>query len=484
MSMSDPIADFLTRIRNGQLSGKPEIAAPSSRVKLALAKVLKDEGYIEDFAIDGDASKPTVKVRLKYYQGRPVIERIERVIAFHVVVKGGRALSADEKKIVAGLLHDRMTESVLPGFAAAGELFRHFEPKPLNTVDVLQGGKTALVEANGSLGLALSDDEIDYLLDVFTKAGRNPTDVELMMFAQANSEHCRHKIFNASWVIDGQAKDKTLFGMIRETHAAAPQGTIMAYADNASIIEGATIQRFYPDADRGYSYKEELTHILTKVETHNHPTAISPFPGASTGSGGEIRDEGATGRGSKPKAGLVGFSVSNLRIPGSGHLYFTLKDEAAQISAVVFRGQLRQARFTPEDGMSIIGLGRLSVYEPRGAYQIILEYMEPAGIGALQLAFEKLKKRLAADGGDGLFQVQPAGLGKEKGLAHSHHAVDHQDLVDQLDRLPGAARAAAQPGAPPPNRPKSGRPAPTPTPPPGGRRRTTRPQDAGRNSIS
>jgi phosphoribosylformylglycinamidine synthase len=136
-----------------------------------------------------------------------------------------------------------------------------------------------------------------------------------MMFAQANSEHCRHKIFNASWVIDGEQKDKTLFGMIRETHAAAPQGTVMAYADNASIIEGATIQRFYPDADRGYSYKEELTHILTKVETHNHPTAISPFPGASTGSGGEIRDEGATGKGSKPKAGLCGFSVSNLNIP-------------------------------------------------------------------------------------------------------------------------------------------------------------------------
>ena len=217
------------------------------------------------------------------------IERIERVIAFHVVVKGGRALSAEEKKTVAGLLHDRMTESVLGGFSEAGELFRHFAPKPLATVDVLQGGKTALVEANTSLGLALSDDEIDYLLDVFTKAGRNPTDVELMMFAQANSEHCRHKIFNASWVIDGQARDKTLFGMIRETHAAAPQGTVMAYADNASIIEGATIQRFYPDADRGYSYKEELTHILTKVETHNHPTAISPFPGASTGSGGETR---------------------------------------------------------------------------------------------------------------------------------------------------------------------------------------------------
>ncbi|MGB7503004.1 MAG: phosphoribosylformylglycinamidine synthase, partial [Azonexus sp.] len=154
------------------------------------------------------------------------IERIERVIAFHVVVKNSRALTADEKKTVAGLLHDRMTDSVLLGFEAAGELFRHFAPKPLATVDVLQGGKSALVEANSSLGLALSDDEIDYLIDIFTSAGRNPTDVELMMFAQANSEHCRHKIFNASWVIDGEAKDKTLFGMIRETHAAHPQGTV------------------------------------------------------------------------------------------------------------------------------------------------------------------------------------------------------------------------------------------------------------------
>src|SRR5574343_1031398 len=205
----------------------------------------------------------------------PALERIERVVAYHVVLKGGRVLTADEQKIVVGLLHDRMTESVLAGFAEAGERFRYFEPKPLATVDVLAGGKAALVEANGTLGLALSDDEVDYLLDIFTKAGRNPTDVELMMFAQANSEHCRHKIFNASWVIDGEQKDKTLFGMIRETHAAHPQGTVMAYADKASIIEGAKIQRFYPDADRGYSYKEELTHILTKVETHNHPTAIS-----------------------------------------------------------------------------------------------------------------------------------------------------------------------------------------------------------------
>ena len=177
-------------------------------------------------------------------------------------------------------------------------------------------GARRLAAANREMGLALSDDEIDYLAENFTRLGRNPTDVELMMFAQANSEHCRHKIFNASWIIDGEAKDKTLFGMIRDTHKVSPGGTLSAYEDNASVTEGARIDRFYPRGDGRYAFNAELTHILMKVETHNHPTAISPFPGAATGSGGEIRDEGATGRGSKPKAGLCGFSVSNLNIPG------------------------------------------------------------------------------------------------------------------------------------------------------------------------
>jgi len=317
------------------------------------------------------------------------IERIERVIAYHVVVRGGRALTADEKKTVAALLHDRMTDSVLAGFADAGELFRHFEPKPLNTVDVLAGGKAALVEANSTLGLALSDDEIDYLLDIFTKAGRNPTDVELMMFAQANSEHCRHKIFNASWVIDGEKKDKTLFGMIRETHAAAPQGTIMAYADNASIIEGATIQRFYPDADRGYSYKEELTHILTKVETHNHPTAISPFPGASTGSGGEIRDEGATGKGSKPKAGLCGFSVSNLNLPDAPQPWEHAYGRPSRIASaldIMLEGPIGAAAFNNEFGRPNL-TGYFRTYE-QDVDGVVRGYHKPimiaGGLGSIQ----------------------------------------------------------------------------------------------------
>jgi phosphoribosylformylglycinamidine synthase len=241
--------------------------------------------------------------------GFAAVVRIERGTVFSAELQGD--LSA-----ISAKLHDRMTESVLDSVDAAEALFRHVAPQPLMTIALKARGPAALVEANVTLGLALSGDEIDYLAENFGKLGRDPTDVELMMFAQANSEHCRHKIFNAAWTVDGEARSETLFGMIRETHKAHPQGTVVAYSDNAAVIEGATVGRFYPSADGAYAYHEELTHILAKVETHNHPTAISPFPGAATGSGGEIRDEGATGRGSKPKAGLCGFSVSNLRIPG------------------------------------------------------------------------------------------------------------------------------------------------------------------------
>ncbi len=317
------------------------------------------------------------------------VERIERVVAFHVELSAGQSLSANERQTVAALLHDRMTESVLAGFDEASELFRHFAPKSLATVDVLAGGKAALMDANGALGLALSDDEIDYLLDIFAKAGRNPTDVELMMFAQANSEHCRHKIFNASWIIDGEKQDKTLFGMIRETHQAHPQGTVMAYADNASIIEGAAVARFYPDADRGYSYKHELTHILTKVETHNHPTAISPFPGASTGSGGEIRDEGATGRGSKPKAGLCGFSVSNLNLPDAPQPWEKPYGRPARITSaldIMLEGPIGAAAFNNEFGRpNLTGYFRTFEQDVNGT---VRGYHKPimiaGGLGSIQ----------------------------------------------------------------------------------------------------
>ncbi|OGA31590.1 MAG: phosphoribosylformylglycinamidine synthase [Betaproteobacteria bacterium RIFCSPLOWO2_12_FULL_64_23] len=242
--------------------------------------------------------------------GLPAVRRIERGIAYYAEGAPGH------RREIAALLHDRMTETVLDGLDQAEQLFRHVEPRPLATIDVLARGGAALEEANRAMGLALSADEIDYLAESFRAIGRNPTDAELTMFAQANSEHCRHKIFNASWVIDGVAEAHTLFGMIRETEKANPQGTVLAYSDNSAIMEGREIERFYPGAGGRYAYHREATHTLMKVETHNHPTAISPFPGAATGSGGEIRDEGATGRGAKPKAGLAGFSVSNLRIPG------------------------------------------------------------------------------------------------------------------------------------------------------------------------
>ena len=236
--------------------------------------------------------------------GIPGLRRIERGIAYRVCDPDGALLSPELLVAIRPLLHDRMTEAVMGSLDDAASLFQHVPPRALSSIDVLQGARAALMQANSALGLALSDDELDYLLDNFTRIGRNPTDVELMMFAQANSEHCRHKIFNASWVINGAPRDKTLFGMIRDTHAAHPEGTLVAYSDNSSVIAGAAIARFYPRADGSYGYSIEPTHILMKVETHNHPTAISPFAGAATGSGGEIRDEGATGTGSKPKAGL------------------------------------------------------------------------------------------------------------------------------------------------------------------------------------
>ena len=247
----------------------------------------------------------------------PVVTRIERGVVYYLKTRNGHGLSRTGLKAVLPLLHDRMTESVVTDFSGIEQrIFAEGEPQPLSTVDILHGGSAALSVANYELGLALSNDEIDYLVENFSRLQRNPTDVELMMFAQANSEHCRHKIFNADWVIDGEQQAISLFGMIRNTHKLHPQGTVVAYSDNSSVIEGARVERFYPRADGGYAFSEELTHTLMKVETHNHPTAISPFAGAATGAGGEIRDEGATGTGSRPKAGLTGFSVSNLNIPG------------------------------------------------------------------------------------------------------------------------------------------------------------------------
>ncbi|PUE10504.1 phosphoribosylformylglycinamidine synthase [Limnohabitans sp. T6-20] len=247
------------------------------------------------------------------------VRRVERLTEYRLTMKSGllstAKLSAEQLGQVAAVLHDRMTESAMPNRDEAAALFTALDPAPMDHVDVLGGGRAALEAANKTWGLALAEDEIDYLVKAFTGLQRNPTDVELMMFAQANSEHCRHKIFNAEFTIDGVAQPKSLFGMIRNTHQLSPQHTVVAYSDNASVMEGHTVERFVArTSGQGAAYQSEqaLHHVLMKVETHNHPTAISPFPGASTGAGGEIRDEGATGRGSKPKAGLSGFTVSKL----------------------------------------------------------------------------------------------------------------------------------------------------------------------------
>ncbi len=246
--------------------------------------------------------------------GLTEIQRVERGIAFFV--QSTKPLTDAQQHLIAGQLHDRMIETVFDNVDDAAQLFMHTAPRPLLSVDILGGGRQALVKANIDMGLALADDEIDYLFDNFSALNRNPNDIELMMFAQANSEHCRHKIFRADWVIDGKQQDRSLFDMIRYTHEQHPEGVVKAYSDNSSVIEGPRSHRFQVNmADNHYCYEGEQQHILMKVETHNHPTAISPFPGAATGAGGEIRDEGATGRGSKPKAGMTGFSVSNLHIP-------------------------------------------------------------------------------------------------------------------------------------------------------------------------
>ncbi|NVK01186.1 MAG: phosphoribosylformylglycinamidine synthase [Oceanospirillaceae bacterium] len=243
------------------------------------------------------------------------VNRLERGIAYYI--SSSSALSADELAVISAQLHDRMVEVVFADLQQGASLFSHEEPRQMTRVEILAGGRPALEAANIALGLALADDEIDYLVDAFVELGRDPSDVELMMFAQANSEHCRHKIFNASWDIDGEEQQKSLFGMIKNTYEMAGDRVLSAYKDNAAVIEGAVAGRFFPNPEsKAYAYSEEPIHILMKVETHNHPTAIAPFSGAATGSGGEIRDEGATGRGSKPKAGLTGFTVSDLNIPG------------------------------------------------------------------------------------------------------------------------------------------------------------------------
>ncbi|PAJ74116.1 phosphoribosylformylglycinamidine synthase [Pseudoalteromonas sp. NBT06-2] len=295
--------------------------------------------------------------------GLSQVHRVERGTAFYV--EGD--LTADQLAQVTVLLHDRMTEATHSNLEAAAQLFTTAEPAPMSSVDILVGGREALAAANIEQGFALADDEIDYLVENFIKLGRNPNDIELFMFAQANSEHCRHKIFNSDWTIDGVEQPKSLFKMIKNTFEKNPENVLSAYSDNAAVMKGSTAGRFFPNNENEYNYHQEGIEILMKVETHNHPTAIAPFSGAATGSGGEIRDEGATGRGSKPKAGLVGFTVSNLRIPGFEQPWesdFGKPSRIVNALDIMTEGPLGGAAFNNEFGRPNL-LGYFRTYEEK-----------------------------------------------------------------------------------------------------------------------
>ncbi len=346
------------------------------------------------------------------------IRRVERVTEY--TLASATPLTETERSACATLLHDRMTESAFADVEASAALFDERDAEPMAHVDVLSHGRAAIEDANTTFGLALSDDEIDYLVDAFTTLGRNPTDVELTMFAQANSEHCRHKIFNADFVIDGVPQERSLFGMIRHTEAVAGQHTVVAYSDNSSIMEGGPITRWAPegtDRPSRYTARPDDVHVLMKVETHNHPTAISPFPGAATGSGGEIRDEGATGRGSQPKAGLTGFAVSNLRLPGTAEPWeaedYGAPDHIASPLEIMTAAPLGAAAFNNEFGRPGLG-GFFRVYEQtvdgvrRGYHKPI---MSAGGLGAIR-ASQAHKVRYPA----GSLLIQLGGPGMRIGM--------------------------------------------------------------------
>lgn len=332
------------------------------------------------------------------------VSRIERGIEFQIL--SAQVLGEDQVALLEGLIHDRMTEVVISDFSEATELFQTNPPKPLQNISVMEEGEEGLKQANVSLGLALAADEVRYLLDQFNILKRNPTDVELMMFAQANSEHCRHKIFNASWEVNGISEPHSLFEMIKHTHSASPDGVLSAYSDNAAVMRGYEGHRFFPNEnDKVYQYREEPVHILMKVETHNHPTAIAPFPGAATGSGGEIRDEGATGTGAKPKAGLTGFSVSNLKVPGFAQPWEEDFGKPAHISSaleIMLDGPIGGAAFNNEFGRpALTGYFRTfedSVMDDTG-HQAVRGFHKPimiaGGLGNIresQVLKEKIKK--------------------------------------------------------------------------------------------
>ncbi|MBI5769196.1 MAG: phosphoribosylformylglycinamidine synthase, partial [Verrucomicrobia bacterium] len=331
-------------------------ARPATSVRGLLQVVAPRPGTISPWS-----SKAT---DIAHICGLAPVKRIERVVAFSVqfdetaVPFPFSALTTAQLTTLRAKLHDRMTQVVFGDLAACAVLFRHETPRASTSVPVLAAGRAALVAANAELGLALADDEIDYLVKNFTALGRDPNDIELMMFAQANSEHCRHKIFNATWEIDGAKQDRSLFQMIKNTYELHRDGILSAYRDNAAVMVGSRGGRFFADPrSNEYTTSTEDIHLLCKVETHNHPTAISPFPGAATGSGGEIRDEGATGRGAKPKAGLVGFTVSNLKLPGAVQPWekeFGKPGRIVSALDIMIEGPLGGAAFNNEFGRPAI----------------------------------------------------------------------------------------------------------------------------------
>jgi len=344
--------------------------------------------------------------------GLAAIERIERGVVYRIGTRDDEPLRDADRAALLPLVHDRMTEAVFDDLAAAATLFDHVPKRPMTTVPLLAQGRGALERANAELGLALAPDEIHYLEASFRRLERDPTDVELMMFAQANSEHCRHKIFNARFVVDGLPQSKSLFAMIRDTHAAHPQGTLVAYSDNAAVIEGGRVARFYPDGTGRYVAHAEDAHTLMKVETHNHPTAIAPYPGAATGAGGEIRDEGATGVGAKPKAGLTGFTVSHLRIPGCVQPWEASPgrpDRIASALSIMIEGPIGAAAFNNEFGRPNL-CGYFRTFEQRvdGAWR---GYHKPimlaGGVGSIRGGHTN-KHRLPA--GTLLVQIGGPGL--------------------------------------------------------------------------
>ncbi len=427
-------AEERTRIEALTDYGMPFVASTARRSVDATFIVLPRLGTVSPWA-----SKAT---EIAVHCGLSSVCRIERGIEYTVTLKtgllsGAHAWTEIARVAVAAALHDRMTESVIGSRDAARQVFDTLPARQLTAIDVLAGGRPALVAANAELGLALADDEIDYLADAFNRLGRNPTDVELMMFAQANSEHCRHKIFNAQWTIDGAPQDHSLFQMIRHTEALSSQRTIVAYSDNSAIMQGAPAERWFPRGVQAegapaepYGRHVELVHTLMKVETHNHPTAIAPFSGAATGAGGEIRDEGATGRGARPKAGLTGFTVSNLELPGAVEPWENARDAAhsrgAQTLAeapgaygrpkriasplqIMIEGPLGAAAFNNEFGRPNLG-GYFRVYEQnvggqmRGYHKPI---MIAGGIGAIS---DSLTHKCDLPAGSLLIQIGGPGM--------------------------------------------------------------------------